>query len=148
SARSASSTRARRGSRSPSSPGPPDAVTATTPDAGLAPALQAARSRVALVVALFAVAAISWWFTIDAMQGMDEGPWTGLGTLGWFLGVWVVMMAAMMLPSLSPTVALYSRMTRERSPVLPVFFTLGYLVVWGAVGVLAFALAVMGHAVF
>ena len=32
-------------------------------------------------------------------------------TLGWFLGVWVVMMAAMMFPSVAPTVALYSRMT-------------------------------------
>ena len=42
---------------------------------------------------------------------MDDGPWTALGTLGWFLGVWVVMMAAMMFPSLAPTVALYSRMT-------------------------------------
>ena len=51
------------------------------------------------------------------MRGMDDGPWTGLGTLGWFLGVWIVMMAAMMFPSVVPTVALYSRMTRERSPL-------------------------------
>ena len=43
---------------------------------------------------------------------MDDGPWTALGTLGWFLGVWVVMMAAMMFPSVAPTVALYSRMTQ------------------------------------
>ena len=39
---------------------------------------------------------------------MDGGPWTDLGTLGWFVGVWVVMMAAMMFPSVAPTVALYS----------------------------------------
>ena len=39
---------------------------------------------------------------------MDGGPWTDLGTFGWFLGVWVVMMAAMMFPSVAPTVALYS----------------------------------------
>ena len=45
------------------------------------------------------------------MRGMDDGPWTALGTLGWFLGVWVVMMAAMMFPSVAPTVALYARMT-------------------------------------
>ena len=45
--------------------------------------------------------------------GMDDGPWTALGTLGWFLGVWVVMMAAMMFPSLAPTVALYARMTQR-----------------------------------
>ena len=57
------------------------------------------------------------------MQGTDHRPWTGLGTLGWFLGVWVVMMAAMMFPSVAPTVALYSRMTRERSPLSPLLFT-------------------------
>ena len=46
---------------------------------------------------------------------MDGGPWTDLGTLAWFVGVWVVMMAAMMFPSVAPTVALYSRMTKSRS---------------------------------
>ena len=70
---------------------------------------------------------------------MDDGPWTALGTLGWFLGVWVVMMAAMMFPSLAPTVALYSRMTKDR--IAPLLFTGGYLVTWGAAGALAFAIA-------
>ena len=75
------------------------------------------------------------------MQGMDDGPWTALGTLAWFVGVWVVMMAAMMFPSLAPTVALYSRMTKSRSAVAPLAFTSGYLVAWASVGVLAFAVA-------
>ena len=61
------------------------------------------------------------------MRGMDDGPGTNLGTLGWFVGVWVVMMAAMMFPSVSPTVALYSRMTRSREPLAPLVFTAGYL---------------------
>ena len=74
------------------------------------------------------------------MRGMDEGPWTGLGTLGWFLGVWVVMMAAMMFPSVAPTVALYSRMTRQRSPLSPLLFAAGYLVTWAGAGLVAFAL--------
>ena len=68
---------------------------------------------------LFALAGVGWWWTADQMRGMDDGPWTGLGTFGWFLGVWVVMMAAMMFPSVAPTVALYSRMTRQRSPLSP-----------------------------
>ena len=68
------------------------------------------------------------------MQGMDGGPWTDLGTLGWFLGVWVVMMAAMMFPSVAPTVALYSRMTKSRSPAAPLLFTAGYLLAWAGVG--------------
>ena len=49
------------------------------------------------------------------------------GRSRWFVGVWVVMMAAMMFPSVAPTVALYSRMTKSRSPVAPLLFTSGYL---------------------
>ena len=79
------------------------------------------------------------------MQGMDNGPWTGLGTLGWFLGVWVVMMGAMMLPSFAPTVALYSRLTSGRAPLAPVLFAAGYLVTWAGPGVLAFVIAVAGR---
>ena len=53
---------------------------------------------------------------------MDAGPGTDLGALGWFLGVWVVMMAAMMFPSLAPTAALYARMTRRRGLDQPLLF--------------------------
>jgi predicted metal-binding membrane protein len=116
----------------------PDRV---APSTGLAPAWAAARTRIALVAVLFALAVLAWWSTADRMQGMDEGPWTALGTFGWFLGAWVVMMAAMMLPSVAPTVALYSRMTRTRSPWSPTLFVAGYFLVWGAVGVVAFAVA-------
>ena len=75
------------------------------------------------------------------MRGMDEGPWTGLGAFGWFVGVWVVMMAAMMLPSVAPTVALYARMARARSPLSPLAFAAGYFLLWGGVGVLAYVAA-------
>jgi predicted metal-binding membrane protein len=108
---------------------------------GPAPAWAAVRTRVALVALLFALAAVAWWSTADRMRHMDEGPWTGLGSLGWFLGLWVVMMAAMMLPSVAPTVALYSRMTKARSSLSPLLFTSGYLVVWGGFGVVAFLVA-------
>ena len=106
--------------------------------------LMAARSRLALVALLFALAALGWWSTATRMQGMDDGPWTALGAVGWFLGVWVVMMAAMMFPSLAPTVALYSRMTTRRSPISPLLFTAGYLVTWGLAGALAFGIARAG----
>src|SRR5207344_245968 len=143
---SASSTRARPGSRPPSSPGPPKRMIASVQEpvpagAGLAPAFAAARARLGLVALLFAVAGIGWWWTVDQMRNMDNGPWTGLGTLGWFLGVWIVMMAAMMFPSVSPTVALYSHMTRQRSRLSPLLFTSGYLLTWAGVGVVAFAIA-------
>ena len=112
--------------------------------AGLGPAFAAARARLGLIALLFALAGIGWWWTIDQMRSMDNGPWTGLGTLGWFLGVWVVMMGAMMFPSVAPTVALYSRMTRERSPLSPLLFAAGYLLIWVGAGALAFAVAVAG----
>jgi predicted metal-binding membrane protein len=99
------------------------------------------RVRLGLVAVLFTLAGAGWWWTVDRMRGMDDGPWTGLGTLGWFLGVWVVMMAAMMFPSVAPTVALYSRLTRQRSPLSPLLFAAGYLVTWAGAGLVAFTLA-------
>ena len=112
--------------------------------AGFAPAWDAVRSRLGLVAVLIAVAAVAWWSTADRMRDMDDGPWTALGAFGWFLGAWVVMMAAMMLPSVAPTVALYARMARARSPLSPLLFAAGYFVVWGGVGALAFGAAAIG----
>jgi predicted metal-binding membrane protein len=110
----------------------------------LSVAFAAARARLGLIAVLFVVAGVGWWWTVEQMSGMDNGPWTELGTLGWFLGVWIVMMAAMMFPSVSPTVALYARMTSAQPGGLPMLFALGYLVTWAAAGAVAFALAVAG----
>ena len=112
---------------------------------GLGPALAAMRARLALIALLFALAAVGWWWTADRMEGMDAGPGTPPGALAWFLGVWVMMMAAMMLPSVSPTVALYARMTRSRAPWAPLAFTAGYLLSWSAAGVLAYGVFVLGR---
>jgi predicted metal-binding membrane protein len=111
---------------------------------GLRPVFTAARSRIGLVALLLVLAALAWWSTVDRMRGMDEGPGSDLGALGWFLGVWLVMMAAMMFPSVAPTVALYSRMTKKRSPVAPLVFVSGYLLTWTAAGLLAFAISEAG----
>jgi predicted metal-binding membrane protein len=56
--------------------------------------------------------------------------------------MWVVMMAAMMLPSVTPTVVLYASMVRknaERGTVLPStwVFVAGYLLVWAVFGLAA-----------
>jgi predicted metal-binding membrane protein len=75
---------------------------------------------------------------------MDDGPWTALGTFTWFVGVWAVMMAAMMLPSAAPVVALYAHVQRTRSSSTALLFAGGYLVVWIAAGVAAFAVAEVG----
>jgi predicted metal-binding membrane protein len=107
--------------------------------------IEAARARLGVVSLLFGLAVLAWWSTWREMQGMDAGPWTGLGAASWFLGIWVVMMAAMMLPSVAPTVALYARLTRERSPLSTLLFTSGYLVVWAGAGAVAFAAAAAGR---
>jgi predicted metal-binding membrane protein len=110
---------------------------------GLRPAFSAARSRLGLIALLLALAALAWWSTVDRMRGMDEGPGTHLRTLGWFLGVWLVMMAAMMFPSVAPTVALYSQMTKKRSPVRR-WFSSVVIVTWTAAGLLAFGISEIG----
>ncbi len=106
----------------------------------------AARARLGLIALLFALAAVAWWATADRMAGMDEGPGTDLGALGWFLGVWVVMMAAMMFPSVAPTVALHARMTRRRAPLASLLFTAGYVVSWTLAGLFAYGLLDLGRA--
>jgi predicted metal-binding membrane protein len=111
------------------------------PEAGVSPVYAAARARRGVVGALFVVAGLGWAWTAHEMQGMDTGPWTSLGSLGWFLGVWVVMMVAMMFPSVAPTVALYACLTH--APRLrPWLFAFGYLFTWGAAGLAVYALGV------
>jgi hypothetical protein len=42
-----------------------------------------------LVPAVIAAATlVTWIVTVERMQGMDAGPGTNLGGLGWFVGVW------------------------------------------------------------
>ena len=104
----------------------------------------AVRFRLALVGLLVAIAALAWWWTARRMSGMDSGPWTSLGGFGWFVSLWVVMMTAMMFPSVAPTVALYSRMTSKRSTTAPLAFAGGYLLTWACAGAGAYGLAVAG----
>ena len=115
---------------------------------GLAEAFAAVRSRLGLVALLLLLAGVAWWATANQMAGMSAAPGAALGALGWFVGVWVVMMAAMMFPSVAPTVALYARMTRQRSWTRPLLFTSSYLVVWGFVGVISYGLFQSGARLF
>ncbi len=114
----------------------------------LGAAFAAVRTRLGLVALLFGLAGLAWWSTVDSMAGMNAGPGSDLGTLGWFLGAWVVMMAAMMFPAVSPTVALYAKMTRRRGLGRALVFTSGYLLVWSAAGVAAYAVFRLGRSVF
>ena len=88
--------------------------------------LRAMRTQLGIVVALLAAAGLAWWSTAERMAGMNAGPGTALGSVGWFTGVWATMMAAMMLPSLAPTAAVFAALVRrELSRVL--LFAVGYL---------------------
>jgi predicted metal-binding membrane protein len=96
---------------------------------------------------LLGAAAICWIVTADRMRGMDMGPGTDLGSFGWFAGVWAVMMAAMMLPSLVPMAAAYAQRARgdagipmPRSLGGTPLFVIGYLLPWAAAGALAWML--------
>jgi predicted metal-binding membrane protein len=99
--------------------------------------------KVVPVFALLAVAGVCWDVTVERMRGMDMGPGTDLGGLGWFSVVWVTMMAAMMLPSLAPMAVASSRVARwgpARSIAGTLVFAAGYLLSWVAFGAIAYAL--------
>jgi predicted metal-binding membrane protein len=80
-------------------------------------------------VILLVLAAVAWVLTGDRMDGMDAGPGTELGAVGWFSVSWLLMMAAMMLPSVVPA---------ARRGVAP--FVSGYLAAWTAAGLVAYLL--------
>jgi predicted metal-binding membrane protein len=96
---------------------------------------------------LLAVAGVAWVATAVRMEGMDSAPGMYPEDLGFFVSAWVVMMAAMMFPSVWPTVGLYAHMQRgrrEQGLAAPagaaVTFVGGYILTWAAAGLAAFAL--------
>ena len=101
---------------------------------------------VALTSLALAGALAAWIITVQRMEGMDAGPGTDLGGFGWYLGIWVTMMAAMMLPAAAPMVLLFARVSGERSRrgrpgAVPTWvFVAGYLAVWSTLGLVAYGL--------
>jgi predicted metal-binding membrane protein len=77
---------------------------------------------------------------MDMPMGIDgAGPSFAL-----FIAMWIVMMVAMMFPAASPVVLIFDRWrrSRERTAAATVAFIGGYLTVWSAAGLLAYALIV------
>ena len=70
--------------------------------------------QLGLIGLLLVLAVLAWKLTDVQMAGMDAGPGTDLGSLGFFIGTWVVMMAAMMFPSIAPMVLMFSRIQAGR----------------------------------
>ena len=102
-----------------------------------------------LLVALLGLAVVAWLVTDERMAGMDHGPGTDPGSLGFYVTAWVVMMAAMMFPSISPMVSVYARVQRgrrERGKGIPgatAVFVGGYLACWTAFGLAGYGLFVL-----
>jgi predicted metal-binding membrane protein len=95
--------------------------------------------------------AIGGAVSADGMEGMAMG---GLSAAGWsfggavvFVGVWTVMMAAMMLPAAAPMVLIFAsaQARREHAGAVPTWlFIAGYLLVWSAVGAIVYLVVQIG----
>jgi predicted metal-binding membrane protein len=114
------------------------------------PPRRIAREQVALAGLLVALAVVSWWITDRRMDGMTMGPTTDFGGLGFYTGVWVVMMAAMMFPSVWPVVGMYDRVRAGRQVARQgtALVVIGYLATWTAWGVIAYGAIRLAHALF
>src|SRR5258705_2396018 len=113
----------------------------------------------ALLFAASTALTIAWCASMSAIGGMPmPGGWTMSmawmrmpgqtwpGAAASFLGMWVVMMVAMMLPSLVPMLCRYrqavGRTGETRLGRLTALVGLGYFVVWTGFGMAAFLLGV------
>jgi predicted metal-binding membrane protein len=103
--------------------------------AGVSPARVSTAGAVALTVTL-GLAGVAWGVAVVQMNGMAMGVATQLGSFGFFIAVWVAMMAAMMLPGLAPAVVRRARDWSDARTV-PVF-AVSYLAVWALVGVVVY----------
>jgi predicted metal-binding membrane protein len=118
------------------------------------------RAFLAVAALLFAASAavtIVWCNSMSAMGGMAmAGGWTmsmawmrmpgqpWAGAAASFVGMWVVMMAAMMLPSLVPMLSRYRRAIggAQNLGSLTALVAAGYFLVWSTWGIAAFPLGV------
>ncbi len=117
--------------------GPPAQAPPPSPSGGPLRLLLAAggrRAQLAIVVPLLVIAAVAWTLT----AGSVDDPMMSFGP---FVAAWLVMMVAMMLPSVAPVVALYGMAARRGVVAAVPVFVLGYLAVWAVSALPAFAVA-------
>jgi predicted metal-binding membrane protein len=94
-------------------------------------------SRAAGAGVLIIGAAVAWIVAVRQMDGMDMGVATELGSFTFFVGAWMAMMAAMMLPGAIPAALRLAR-SNGRLEAVPVFAG-SYLAVWMLVGLAVYA---------
>jgi predicted metal-binding membrane protein len=102
-----------------------------------------AKPLVAALVVL-AVAGVAWVAMVQHSRSMAEmaGMDMGLGPIDSFAATWVVMMAAMMLPSAIPVVLEFARTAERRRgwQVATAVLAITYLGVWLVFGVVCYAI--------
>src|SRR5947208_1202587 len=108
--------------------------------------------QLGLIFGLLLLAAVAWALTNDRMAGMDTGPGTDPGALGFWVTAWVVMMAAMMFPSIAPMVVMQARIEegkrrqgKETEAGTTTLFVCGYLLTWTVAGLLGYAIIKIGQ---
>ncbi len=88
---------------------------------------------------LLLLAAAAWIGMIDMASGMGAMPGTmGIGS---FTIMWALMMTAMMLPSIVPFAALYTRTFQEDRVPRLVMLASGYMIIWTLPGFPIYVLA-------
>jgi predicted metal-binding membrane protein len=94
-------------------------------------------------VVLVALAVVAWAGTIAWANSRDMSAMPGTMGLGLaeFVAMWGLMMAAMMLPSVWPFVAVYERTIRTYRVARLAALAAGYLLAWALVGVVAYGVA-------
>jgi predicted metal-binding membrane protein len=107
---------------------------------GTAPLARPALARRETAVLLIAAAA-AWAATVALAHGMAGMTGTMGLVLIAFVPMWTLMMAAMMLPSVTPVATLYGRTVQGNRTARIAGLVAGYLGVWAAAGLPAYGLA-------
>lgn len=109
------------------------------------------RARAGILLGLLVLTGGSWAFMLALTHRHNH---TGTPTMGLnaalFLAVWVAMMIATMFPAVAPMVLMFARIgankrTSGKSFVPTWLFISGYLLIWTALGALAYVLALAGE---
>jgi predicted metal-binding membrane protein len=97
---------------------------------------------------LLLLAAGAWGVVVVVARGMGDAMTGTMGlSLGAFTVIWLLMMTAMMLPTIAPFAALYTRGFTEHAAFRTVELAAGYLLVWTLVVPVAYALASLAERV-
>jgi predicted metal-binding membrane protein len=111
------------------------------------------RNNLFIFSALVALSAAAWVMTVRQADGMGWGMFTCSMTMGTpfslsnallYIALWGVMMAAMMLPAMTPIVEIFQTVAQRRQaqalPFTPAWvFVAGYLVLWTLTGGIGYA---------